>query len=55
MMPHMKKPNRYIYLRVCVIIEVLMSSLLCSLMAAQAAKLGGRLSTDSKMLVRDGL
>lgn len=25
------------------------------LMAAQAAKLGGRLSADSKMLVRDGL
>lgn len=29
--------------------------LLFSLMAAQAAKLGGMLSADSKMLVRDGL
>lgn len=55
MMPHMKKPNRYIYLRVYVIIEMPTSMLLFSLMAAQAAKLGGRLSADSKMLVRDGL
>lgn len=54
MMSHMK-PNIYVYLRVYVITEMPTVMLLFSLMAAQAAKLGGRLSADSKMLVRDGL
>lgn len=53
-MSHTKKPNIYVCL--CVYVsEMPMIMLLFSLMAAQAAKLGGRLSADSKMLVRDGL
>lgn len=55
MMSQMKRPNRYICLPVYVIIEMPTIMLLFSLMAAQPAKLGGRLSADSKMLVRDGL
>lgn len=55
MMPHMNKPDRYIYLRVYVITEMPVSMLPFSVMAAQAAKLGGRLSADSKLLVHNGL
>lgn len=52
MMSHMKQPN--ICLSTCLWYRDAHDSTF-SLMAAQAAKLGGRLSADSKMLVRDGL